>query len=239
MGATAPTPATMARSRPRADAVRNRERIVAAAREALVAEGADVALDEIARRAGVGNATLYRHFPDRETLLYHVLLDVNERFAERTESLLEGDLDPFEALSVALLETADERVGALCTLLLDSGIDSEAPELVASRERMNALTERLIERAHASGGLRDDIGSGDLLVAVARLTRPMPGGVCPGGPRAARRHLQVFIDGLRAPARSRLQGPALEMSDLAEKSAPSAPSVPSARQDPDEAVPVS
>ncbi|MGP3970442.1 TetR/AcrR family transcriptional regulator [Streptomyces sp. 6N223] len=214
MSATATASPTATRPRLRADAVRNRERILAAAREALVAEGPEVPLDEIARRAGVGNATLYRHFPDRKSLLYHVLLFVTERFTERAESLLEGDLDPFEALSAALLGTSEERIGALCTLMLDSGIDPEDPELVASRERMSETAERLIERARESGQLRNDIGSGDVLLAIARLTRPMPGGECPGGEIAARRHLQIFIDGLRAPASSRLPGTPLDVDDL-------------------------
>jgi AcrR family transcriptional regulator len=211
--ATATTTATR-HNRPRADAIRNRERILAAAREAFVAEGVEVPLDEIARRAGVGNATLYRHFPDRKSLLFHVLLYVNQRVIERAESLLEGDLDPFEALSEALLGTSEEGIGALCTVLVDSGIDPEHPELVASRERVTELTERMFERARASGQLRDDVGSGDLMLAVARLTRPFPGGECPGGLVAARRHLQIFIDGLRAPAPSTLDGSALAMADL-------------------------
>ncbi|MEO3755151.1 TetR/AcrR family transcriptional regulator [Streptomyces sp. B6B3] len=208
---------TAARPRLRADAVRNRERILDAANEAFVAEGGEVPLDEIARRAGVGNATLYRHFPDRKSLLFHVLLYVNHRITERARRLLEGDHDPFEALSEAMLSTADDCLGALCIELLDSGVDREHPELVASRERVFSITQRLIDRARDSGQLRSDIGSGDLLIAVGRLTRPMPGGLCPGGRTMARRHLQIFLDGLRAPARTELPGPALEVADLKEE----------------------
>ncbi len=208
---------TPARPRLRADAVRNRERILDAARDAFVAEGGEVPLDEIARRAGVGNATLYRHFPDRTSLLFHVLLYMKQRIIERAQSLLEGDHDPFEALSEAMLSTSDECIGALCISLLDSGIDHEHPELVASREQVMSVTQRLIDRARDSGQLRPDIGSGDLLIAVGRLTRPMPGGLCPGGRMMARRHLQIFLDGLRAPARTELPGPALEVADLKEE----------------------
>ncbi|MGW0901851.1 TetR/AcrR family transcriptional regulator, partial [Streptomyces goshikiensis] len=64
--------------KPRADAVRNRERILVAAREMLVETGVEAPLDEIARRAGVGNATLYRHFPDRAALVHHVVLFVTD-----------------------------------------------------------------------------------------------------------------------------------------------------------------
>ncbi|MFD9068694.1 TetR/AcrR family transcriptional regulator, partial [Streptomyces lasiicapitis] len=66
-------------TRPRADALRNRERIVTAAREMFVEQGPEAPLDEIARRAGVGNATVYRHFPDRGELVHHVVLSVTDR----------------------------------------------------------------------------------------------------------------------------------------------------------------
>jgi hypothetical protein len=78
-----------------------------------------------------------------------------------------------------------------------------------------AAMQRLVDRAHASGQLRDDVGSGDLLVAVGQLTRPMPGARCVGGPATVLpRLLQIFLDGLRAPARSELPGTALEVADL-------------------------
>jgi AcrR family transcriptional regulator len=214
MSATTAT-ATASRPRLRADAARNRERILAAARDAFVAEGADAALDEIARRAGVGNATLYRHFPDRQSLVYHVMLYVKQRIVERAESLLEADADPFEALSEALLSSSEEPIGALCTLLMDSGLDPEDPELLASRDRVMGAMQRLVDRARASGQLRDDVGFGDLLVAIGQLTRPMPGDRCVKGlATTLPRLLQIFLDGLRAPARSELPGTALEVPDL-------------------------
>jgi AcrR family transcriptional regulator len=209
------TTATATQPRLRADAARNRERILAAARDAFVAEGDEAALDEIARRAGVGNATLYRHFPDRQSLVYHVMLYVKQRIVERAESLLEADVDPFEALSEALLSSSEEPIGALCTLLMDSGLDPEDPELLASRDRVMDAMQRLVDRARASGQLRDDVGSVDLLLAVGRLTRPMPREhrvKCPT--TAIPRILRIFLDGLRAPARSELPGTALEVADL-------------------------
>ncbi|MDT0309332.1 TetR/AcrR family transcriptional regulator [Streptomyces sp. DSM 44917] len=208
--------ATANRARPRADAVRNRERILAAAREAFVTHGAEAPLDEIARRAGVGNATLYRHFPDRRTLLFHVLLYVNERLVQRARQALEAENDPFEALRRVILDTAEERVGGLCGLI-GFGIDREHPELVASRQRMSEMYEELVARAHASGRLRPDVGAGDLLIAVSRLTLPVPGTGCPGGETMSRRHLQIFLDGLRTPVRSELPGRASRLEDLKEE----------------------
>ncbi|RKN04193.1 TetR/AcrR family transcriptional regulator [Streptomyces radicis] len=213
MGATSTSRGLRARTR--ADAVRNRERILAAAREAVVDQGPHVPLDEIARRAGVGNATLYRHFPDRESLLFHVLLYVNERIVGRAQQTLETEHDPFEALRSMILHAAEERVGGLCPML-SFGLDHEDPRLLASRDRMQRITQQLIDRAHASGQLRRDVGAGDLLVAVARLTLPVPG-THGSDTTMARRHLQIFLDGLRTPPRSELPGAAITLEDLKEE----------------------
>ncbi|MGW8849752.1 TetR/AcrR family transcriptional regulator [Streptomyces xiamenensis] len=208
--------ATAARTRPprlRADAVRNRERILAAARDAFVADGKDAPLDDIARQAGVGNATLYRHFPDRESLLYHVVLYVNDRITERAQRALEEESDPFEALRRTVLGSTDERIGALCPVIGVS-IDPDDQRLTASRDRLLDVCGRLVERAQEAGQLRHDVGAGDLLIAISRLTRPLPGTRCSGGEILARRHLQIFLDGLRAPARSELPGTAAQVEDL-------------------------
>ncbi|MGO4431488.1 TetR/AcrR family transcriptional regulator, partial [Streptomyces sp. MCAF7] len=117
------------------DALRNRERIVAAAREVLVEQGAEVSLDEIARRAGVGNATLYRHFADRGELVHHVTVSVMERIADQAEVALAEEPDAFAALCRFVHAAAEERVGALCPLLSD-GIDKEHPDRIAAQTRL-------------------------------------------------------------------------------------------------------
>lgn len=88
------TPVQRRVARPRADALRNRERIVAAAREMFVEFGAEVPFDEIARRAGVGNATLYRNFPDRDALAREVVCSVMDRTSEWVEEALEAGATP-------------------------------------------------------------------------------------------------------------------------------------------------
>ncbi|KAB8164262.1 TetR family transcriptional regulator [Streptomyces sp. 3MP-14] len=201
----------------RADAARNRERILVAAREAIVEQGPDVALDEVARRAGVGNATVYRHFPDRESLLHHVLIHVSDRITQRAQEALESERDPFEALSRMILDSADERVGGLCGLLSLS-VDVHGAELAAGRQRFLKVTEELLARAHASGQLREDVGAGDLLVAVSRLTLTVPGSTCAHDSTLARRHLQIFLDGLRTPPRSQLPGNPTHLADLKDES---------------------
>ena len=93
-------------------------------------------------------------------------------------------------------------------------LDPGDPELTASRDRLLEVCGRLLDRAQASGQLRHDVGAGDLLVAVSRLTRPLPGTRCSGSELLARRHLQIFLDGLRAPARSELPGAPAQVEDL-------------------------
>ncbi|WP_067276234.1 TetR/AcrR family transcriptional regulator [Streptomyces jeddahensis] len=200
-------------SRPRADALRNRERIVTAAREIFVEYGAEVPFDEIARRAGVGNATLYRHFPDREALVREVVCSVMDRTSELAEAALAEEGDAFSALRRFVHAAADERIGALCPMLSGT-FDKHHPDLVAARDRIEVLVEALMERARAAGQLRSDVAVGDLMVAITQLTRPLPGTGCQGIDRFVHRHLQLFMDGLQAPARSELPGTAATLEDL-------------------------
>ncbi|MFC4471691.1 TetR/AcrR family transcriptional regulator [Streptomyces xiangluensis] len=207
------TPVQRRATRPRADALRNRERIVTAAREMFVEFGPDVPLDEIARRAGVGNATVYRNFPDRDALVREVVCSVMDRTSEAAERELAETGDAFEALSRFVHAAADERISALCPMM-SSTFDQHHPDLEAARRRIEDLTERLMERACLAGRLRPDVGVGDIMIAVAQLSRPPAGTGCLSHDRFVHRHLQLFLDGLRAPARSELPGTAATMEDL-------------------------
>ncbi|MFF5446850.1 TetR/AcrR family transcriptional regulator [Streptomyces sp. NPDC012888] len=214
--APSPAPAPAKVPRPRADALRNRERILAAAREAFVEHGAEIALDEIARRAGVGNATLYRHFPDRAGLVHHVVLYVMGRVAAHADDALTEETDAFAALERFTHAAADERIGALCPML-SGDFDREHPELLAARTRLEEAVEALVAAGQAAGLLRTDVAVGDLMVALAQLSRPLPGSACLDADRFVHRHLQLFLDGLRAPARSELPGSAATLDDLRRK----------------------
>ncbi|MFI6037518.1 TetR/AcrR family transcriptional regulator [Streptomyces sp. NPDC051315] len=200
-------------TRPRADALRNRERIVTAAREMFVELGPDVPLDDIARRAGVGNATVYRNFPDRDALVREVVCSVMDRTAEAARQALAQTGDAFGALERFVHVAADERIGALCPMVT-STFDANHPDLEAARVRAERLVEEVMERARRAGQLRDDVGFGDLMVAVAQLSRPPAGTACLNADRFVHRHLQLFLDGLRAPARSVLPGAAVTMEEL-------------------------
>lgn len=207
------TPAPRKAPRPRADALRNRERIVTAAREMFVEHGPEVPLDEIARRAGVGNATVYRNFPDRDALVREVVCSVLDRTGAAGERALAETGDAFEALERFVHTSADERISALCPMV-SSTFDENHPDLEAARERVERILETVMNRAKAAGQLRPDVGVGDLMVAVAQLSRPPAGTACFSADRFVHRHLQLFLDGLRAPARSTLPGTAVTMEDL-------------------------
>ncbi|MGK5631886.1 TetR/AcrR family transcriptional regulator [Streptomyces sp. URMC 123] len=206
-------PVSACRPRLRADAARNRERIVSAARELFVARGAEVPLDEVARRAGVGNATLYRHFPDRDELIHQVSLQVMDRVVRQARAALDEEPDAFAALSRFAHAAVDERIGALCTLL-SGRVDRDHPELVEARDQLERVVESLMEGARASGLLRGDVAAGDVLVAITQLTRPLPDSGCRDIDGFAHRHLQLLLDGLRAPARSELPGAPVTLEDL-------------------------
>jgi AcrR family transcriptional regulator len=199
--------------RPRADALRNRERIVTAAREMFVEFGSQVPYDEIARRAGVGNATLYRNFPERADLVHEVVLSLMARVTEVAERAAEEEDDTFAALRRFTHGAADERVGALCPML-DGAFDRDHPDLLAERDRLEGVVQGLVERAQAAGRLRADVGVGDLMVALSQLTRPLPGSGCGAFDQFVHRHLQLFLDGLETPARSELPGKAATLEDL-------------------------
>ncbi|MFF4752529.1 TetR/AcrR family transcriptional regulator [Streptomyces sp. NPDC002514] len=200
-------------SRPRADALRNRERIVGAAREMFVEHGPDVPLDDIARRAGVGNATVYRNFPDRDALVREVVCSVMDRTARVAEEALAETGDAFAALEGFVHAAADERISALCPMV-SSTFDQDHPDLEAARERTERLIAEVMDRAKVAGQLRPDVGVGDVTVAVAQLSRPPAGVGCLSVDRFVHRHLQLFLDGLRAPARSVLPGTAATLEDL-------------------------
>ncbi|MEU6755157.1 TetR/AcrR family transcriptional regulator [Streptomyces sp. NPDC046685] len=214
--ATARAPRGSGLPRPRADAVRNRERILAAAREAFVEFGSAAPFDEVARRAGIGNATLYRHFPDRPTLVRHVVLFVMDRVTASAEASLAEEPDAFAALCRFTHTAIDERIGALCPMLSE-GFDRDHPELLAASTALESAVETMLAAGQDSGLIRTDIGAGDLMVALSQLSRPLPGTACPEVDRFAHRHLQLFLDGLRAPARSELPGSAATLDDLRRK----------------------
>ncbi|MDN3355640.1 TetR/AcrR family transcriptional regulator [Actinomadura sp. DC4] len=179
----------------RADASRNHERILSAARAVFVEHGAEAPLDEVARRAGVGNATLYRHFGDREDLIRQVATHVIEQAADEAESALAEEHDPFEALRRCLRSAASHGIGAVHPVVRGRFVKDET--FFAVRERAVAAFEEIMRRARESGRLRADVTFDDVWGMLARLTRPLPGGT--GSDTRAAHYLEILLDGLRAP----------------------------------------
>jgi AcrR family transcriptional regulator len=200
----------------RADARDNRRRLVEAARDVLLERGPAAPLDEIARRAGTGIATLYRHFPDRKALIRDVILDALQRTIDEARQAASEEPDPFRALARYMHRAIDVRTAAVIpALLAEAPLDDE--EFRQARQTGSALLEALVGAAHRAGTLRADVTSGDIGLLIVRLSRPLPGGFPPeANNRLSHRHLDLLIDGLRTTARqpAQLGGPALTLTDL-------------------------
>lgn len=181
----------------RADAQRNRELLLTAARDVFVEEGVDAPLEVIARRAGVGIATLYRRFPDRQALMRAVVLDVLVRVTQEARDALGDEPDGFRALARYLHRALDHRIAAVMPVLDGQFALEQHEELQAARDELASLFDAIVQKAREHG-LRTDVKSGDIGLMVIRLARPLPGSF----PRdfdaaAAHRQLDIMLDGLR------------------------------------------
>src|SRR5882724_8759107 len=186
-------PSAEAARRPRVDAVRNRERLLEAAKAIFSAGGPDASLEAVARRAGVGIGTLYRHFPTREALFEAVYRREVQQLVELAEQL-RSEAEPVEALRRWLLsydELVTTKKGMLAALAL--AVHGSSELYAYSFDRLTKAIDALLDRAVASGEIRADVGPEDLLRALV--------GMCyihdqPGWQASVVRLLDVFVDGL-------------------------------------------
>ncbi|MEU7004088.1 helix-turn-helix domain-containing protein [Nonomuraea sp. NPDC046570] len=147
----------------RADARRNAERLIHAAREVFAERGVDVPLDDIARHAGVGNATLYRRFPTREALLEAVYRDRVEQMQAHARDLLASP-SPADALATWLLEIVrDGSTSRGLTATLKAALQSEGTDVAWCRHLIQDAAERLLARAQDAGAVRPDVTAIQLL----------------------------------------------------------------------------
>lgn len=201
----------------RADARRNRQHVLAAARDVFVDLGPDAPLDEVARRAGVGIATLYRRFPDRQSLQRAVALNVMAQTAEAArQAEVEVDkTDAWQALARYMHAALDLRVSAVMPALLGR-VSFEDDEFKQAREEAVAPVLRIIASGQARGQIRKDVEFGDIGLLLVRLSRPLPGPFPPElDLRVAHRHLDLFLAALRADATgAEVSGPALSLAAL-------------------------
>jgi AcrR family transcriptional regulator len=187
--------------RPRADAVRNRELVLEAAKSVFSAGGPDASLEAVARRAGVGIGTLYRHFPTREALFEAVYRREVEHLADLAQQLKADDVAPTEALRRWLrsnVEFVATKKGMSAALALAANKSSELSAY--SFARLTEAVGALLDRAIAAGEIRADISPEDVLRALV--------GMCymhdqPGWQASVLRLVEVFVDGLSRPARGK------------------------------------
>jgi AcrR family transcriptional regulator len=180
--------------RPRADAVRNREIVLEAAKAVFSSGGPEASLEAVAKRAGVGIGTLYRHFPTREALFEAVYRREVEQLSELAERL-KNEPAPVDALRRWLranVELVATKKGMLAALQL--AVHSSSELYAFSFDRLTRAIGTLLDRAVEAGELRGDIGPEDLLRALV--------GMCyihdqPGWQANVLRLLDVFVDGLR------------------------------------------
>ncbi|MBL7491616.1 TetR/AcrR family transcriptional regulator [Frankia sp. AgB1.9] len=176
----------------RADARRNREKVLRAAADAFASEGLSVPVQEIARRAGVGTGTVSRHFPTKEALFAAVLLDRMARLVGRAAVLAETEDagSAFFAFFVELIRAGAAHRG-LAEALAGAGYDIEAAAETAGVD-VSARLRDLLNRAQETGAVRPDVAYADVkaLTAVALMRT--------GGPDALDAVIAVLTDGLRA-----------------------------------------
>jgi AcrR family transcriptional regulator len=177
----------------RADARRNRERLLAAATTAFAENGADAPLEDIAKRAGVGIGTLYRHFPTRLALQEGVFRSQVESVCDRGRELAEAPSpgDAFAAWLGVLSGFLGTKRGLSSALIANFGKDSEV--ISSCGQSMRATAAQLLERAQQAGAVRSDITAMD----VMRLMHGI-GVAVEHSPGDADRLLSMMFDGMRA-----------------------------------------
>ena len=200
----------------RRDAERNRQRILAAAASVFTERGLDATLDEVARAAGVGIGTVYRRFPDKESL-------VSELFRDRIDALVTvaeescAVPDPWQGLVTYLEFAAAAMAGDLGLRQLMMFGTYDRDQVCYARDRMRPVLTRLVERAQASGDLRQDFRATDVKM-IAFMLASVAEYAATVAPEVWRRYLAMLVDGLR-PARSgvsELPVPAPTVADFAD-----------------------
>ncbi|MCB0829342.1 MAG: TetR/AcrR family transcriptional regulator [Solirubrobacterales bacterium] len=178
----------------RADARRNREKVLVAARELFARDGEGVQIEEIANHAGVGIGTVYRHFPTKGALLTEMVRTRFQRFTEIALAAEEIE-DPYEAVATLFTESAIAVEGDAGFQLAMMGVeDLEWEGIEQEKAAFAAPASRIIERAVKAGAVRPDMSVDDIPMLMCGITSTMYFG--PGGGEW-RRHLDLILSGLR------------------------------------------
>ena len=179
----------------RADARRNRERILESARAVFAEYGAEAQIDDVAHRAGVGVGTVYRHFETKEALLVELLREKFRLFAVRARGALEQDGEPFAVLEELLRRNAETAASDAAVQHALAGADANVwLQAEAELQELVAVTDELIDRARRASTIRPDVQANDIAMLMCGVCSTM-------GPKPGfdwRRHLDLIVDVLRA-----------------------------------------
>lgn len=189
---------TQVAARPlRADARRNRERVLTAARAVFAEQGREAQMDDVARRAEVGVGTVYRHFPTKEALIDAIAAEAFERLlAVAVEQAARTD-DPWDALVTTLWSGAEIMAGDRAVSEVMTEMSGPITLDLEMQRQVNETMTALLERARDAGALRPDVILDDIPMLMCGIgSATCKPHVVPG---AWRRHLAIVIDGLRAP----------------------------------------
>ncbi len=182
------------RRKPRADAQRNRERILETAREAFTRSGANISLDEVAKHAGVGPGTLYRHFPTRDALLAAVYETEVGKLAAAARTFSEA-MAPADALRAWMLLFVDYIAAKqIIAPALNTMVGGPAKLYEASGDQIKRAIGNLVGRAVATGDVRADLDPLDLLRALVGVSNVASG---PDWQQSARRLVDILVAGSR------------------------------------------
>jgi AcrR family transcriptional regulator len=183
-----------AQRKPRTDALRNRERILDVAKGAFTRHGAATSLDDIAKQAGVGAGTLYRHFPTRDALIEAVYRSEVEKLVAAARGFIAA-MSPIESLRAWLLLFVDYIAAKhIIAPALNSVAGGPSRLYEGSRSLVQGAIEELVKRAKKSGDVRRDIDASDLLRAVIGVSYVGSGG---DWQQSARRLVDILIAGSR------------------------------------------
>jgi AcrR family transcriptional regulator len=179
--------------KPRTDAQRNRERVLEVAKAAFTRSGADASSDDIAKQAGVGPGTLYRHFPTRDALIEAVYHTVGKLAAAQRE--LSANLPPIEALRAWMMLFVDYIAAKqIIASVLNSVVGGPSRLYDSSRVQVTGAIDALVKTAKKSGDIRKDLEPFDLLRALIGVSHVATG---PDWQESARRVVDILIKGSR------------------------------------------